>query len=187
MEQTHTVQYGPPGRYFVREEVTQRAVYSGDSKSEVIAEAEKRNGWPVTGSEAGYADSQQKAMTGSPLPADPDSPPAHEGNAVALGEAVRATVGEPIAAGRAFNDPVVDCCGRDAADCDCPPTGIAGDQPEGAYVMTVSCYVERNARWSAAAANDRLMSDAECREYVERMRERVCSEFGIDLVVPDEG
>lgn len=22
---------------------------------------------------------------------------------------------------RAFNDPTVDCCGRDAADCDCPP------------------------------------------------------------------
>lgn len=22
---------------------------------------------------------------------------------------------------KAFNDPTVDCCGRDAADCDCPP------------------------------------------------------------------
>jgi hypothetical protein len=26
---------------------------------------------------------------------------------------------------RAFNDPIVDCCGRDAADCDCPPDVVA--------------------------------------------------------------
>lgn len=29
----------------------------------------------------------------------------------------------PDAIEKAFNDPTVDCCGRDAADCDCPPPG----------------------------------------------------------------
>lgn len=27
----------------------------------------------------------------------------------------------PAGKGRALNDPIVGCCGRDAADCDCPP------------------------------------------------------------------
>lgn len=52
----HTVQYGPPGRYYVREESTGRAVFSHDSKSEVIGEAERLNGWRVTGSEQAYAE-----------------------------------------------------------------------------------------------------------------------------------
>ncbi len=55
MKQTHTVQYGPPGRYFVREEVTGLSVFHEDAKSLVIAESERRNGWPVTGSEQAYA------------------------------------------------------------------------------------------------------------------------------------
>lgn len=34
---------------------------------------------------------------------------------------------------RALNDPIVDCCGRDAADCDCPP-----EQP---YLTTLGAKV----------------------------------------------
>ncbi len=54
--QTHTVQYGPPGRYYTRDEATGKPVFYDDSKSAVIADAERRNGWPVTGSESTYAD-----------------------------------------------------------------------------------------------------------------------------------
>lgn len=32
--------------------------------------------------------------------------------------------------GRAFNDPIVDCCGRDAADCDC----VSEDEAEDAFI-----------------------------------------------------
>lgn len=60
LNQQYTVQYGPPGRYFVRDEASQQPVYSGDSKSAVISEAEHRNGWPITGSANGYADARER-------------------------------------------------------------------------------------------------------------------------------
>lgn len=53
--QAYTVQYGPPSRYYVRREADKRAVFSDVSKSTVIAKAEELNGWPITGSELGYA------------------------------------------------------------------------------------------------------------------------------------
>lgn len=59
--QTHSVQYGPPGRYFVRQDDTREAVFQSDSKSETVAEAERRNGWPITGDEAAYTQSRTAA------------------------------------------------------------------------------------------------------------------------------
>jgi hypothetical protein len=46
------------------------------------------------------------------------------------------TIDEDLGRPRAFNDPRVDCCGRDAADCDCPP-GQA-DAPVGVRLTRLS-------------------------------------------------
>lgn len=59
--QKATVQYGPPGRYFVRDEETQQPVQAFTYKSDAIAKAEELNGWPITGGEENYANSRYYA------------------------------------------------------------------------------------------------------------------------------
>lgn len=63
MQHTHTVQNGPPGAYYVRDEATLEPVFSSDDMSAVIAEAERRNAWPVTGTKDGYRASRAKAQS----------------------------------------------------------------------------------------------------------------------------
>lgn len=53
--QRFTVQYGPPGRYFVRREKDKKVVLPAfDYKSDAIVKAETLNGWAITGSSEGY-------------------------------------------------------------------------------------------------------------------------------------
>lgn len=67
---------------------------------------------------------------------------------------------------RPFNDPTTACCGRDAADCDCPPA------------LDYESLVSSDLLWDAA---DALLdwSDNEA-ERIMGIEHAVCRELGVD-------